>query len=286
LDSEAFLELEGFLLRDPGGRGAAHLVRSGGLEAAARALLPARRTLLLTGFPVLRAGVGETDGPGAARALGDALTQLGGEVRYVTDPLCAPLLRALEAEPLEVLELVVGEAAGARAFLSRTAPSHLVAIERPGRSSDGHFRNMRGEAIDDLTAALDELFLHAGDAVSVAIGDGGNELGLSGAREQVVAHVAHGERIATVVGADFPLAAGVSEWGGWVLVAALSLLAGRDLLPTDEAVASRLHALVAAGAVDGVTAAPTPTLDGQSLEASLALLGELRATVARRLSGE
>ena len=38
----------------------------------------------------------------------------------------------------------------------------------------------------------------------------------------------------------------------------------------------RLEALVAAGAVDGVTAAPTLTVDAQPLAETLALLQELR----------
>ena len=152
----------------------------------------------------------------------------------------------------------------------------MVAIERPGRAADGHFRNMQGQEIDHLTAGLDELFLVGGDVVTVAIGDGGNELGLGAARDRVVAHVPHGEAIGTVVSADHTVAAGVSEWGGLVLVAALSLLAGRDLLPDASTLAGRLEALVAAGAVDGVTAAPTLTVDAQPLAETLALLQELR----------
>ncbi|MEZ6184220.1 MAG: DUF4392 domain-containing protein [Planctomycetota bacterium] len=278
--SEAFAQLEAQLLRDPGQRGAAHLVRRGCLEPAARALLGAPRVALLTGFPILRAGQGETDGPGATVALGDALRALGSEVVYLTDPLCAPLLRALDAAPLEVLELRPGDRAGAQATLARLAPTHLVAIERPGRAQDGHYRNMQGLEIDALTSGLDELFLAAEGRVTVAIGDGGNELGLASARDAVARHVPHGAEIATVVGADHAIAAGVSEWGGLVLVAALSLLAGRDLLPSAEEVGRRLEALVAAGAVDGVTARPEPSVDGRPLSETLALLAELRALSA------
>jgi hypothetical protein len=69
----------------------------------------------------------------------------------------------------------------------------------------------------------------------------------------------------------------VSNWGAYGLVAALSLLSGRGLLPTDEETRADVEAIVRLGGVDGVTRNNAPTVDGMPLEASYALLAELRA---------
>ncbi|MGE0710007.1 MAG: glutamate cyclase domain-containing protein [Planctomycetota bacterium] len=276
-------DLEALLRRDPGGRGLAALAAPG-LAAAARELLTARRAVVLSGFLVRRTPasddlVPETDGPPGARALGAALAALGAEVRYLTDPGCAPLFQALGCAPLSVLDWVAGDPetpARARAALADWAPTHVVAIERPGRAADGRCWSMA--AAELRVAALDELLLaaRAAGVATVAIGDGGNEAGLGGLRALTVG-LPHGERIATVVPADHALAAGVSTWGAYVLVAALSRLAGRDLLPSDEAARRDHEAIAAAGAVDGVSRAVGITVDGRPWEETLALLRDARA---------
>ena len=70
------------------------------------------------------------------------------------------------------------------------------------------------------------------------------------------------ELIASVVPAEFCLVAGVSDWGTQALIAALSILAERDLLPGADQVEGRLDAVLAAGAVDGLSGLPARTIDG------------------------
>ena len=99
--------LEELLLLDPGDRKVREFARPKQLEPAARSLLGARRVVVTAGFPVVAASGGlvpETDGPGAARALGGALRTLGCDVRYACGPMCAALFEALGAEPLDVLD--------------------------------------------------------------------------------------------------------------------------------------------------------------------------------------
>ena len=55
---------------------------------------------------------------------------------------------------------------------------------------------------------------------------------------------------------------GVSNWGAWGLAAAVGVLLGRRLLPTVDEAFRTLAAAVDAGAVDGVTGKPEPTVDG------------------------
>ena len=53
----------------------------------------------------------------------------------------------------------------------------VMAIERCGLSADGRPRNMRGEDLQPYTAPLDQIFT-AGPWRTIAIGDGGNEVGM------------------------------------------------------------------------------------------------------------
>ena len=150
------------LALDLGARGIAKFFQPGGARRAAQALRRARRVVITTGF-VVDAGAAETDGPPGAAVLGRALRTLGAAVRYVTDDVTAPVLAASLAalgEPADVARYPKGDGA-ARAVLERERPTHLVAIERPGRARDGAYRNMRGVDVSAWNAPIDELFLVA-----------------------------------------------------------------------------------------------------------------------------
>ncbi|MBI4083368.1 MAG: DUF4392 domain-containing protein [Candidatus Lambdaproteobacteria bacterium] len=275
-EKPAIQDIERLIAQDPGRRGIGALVQPGHLEGAARALLAVGRVLIAGGFYVLEAGAGETDGPPGVKALGQALTKLGANPLYVTDALNRPLFERLGLAPLH--EHGPG-------LLARLAPDALVAIERVGRAADGRYYNMRGRDISAVTAPLDEMFLAAAAAglPTVGIGDGGNEIGMGRVAELVRQTVAEGARIACVVPTEHLIVAGVSNWGAWGLVGALGVLAGRDLLPSVVEVRADVAALLAAGAVDGVTRRPEPTVDGLPLEASLAVLEAIRAVVTGSL---
>src|SRR6267143_690566 len=178
--------IDPFLALDPGGRGIARFFQTGGARRAADALRRARRVVLTTGF-VVDTGVAETDGPPGAAVLGRALRALGAEVRYVTDIVTAPvLMAALTAlgETADVIAWPDGDDA-ARRLLGSERPTHLVAIERPGRARDGTYRNMRGADVSEWNAPIDELFVRAGRVTTVGVGDGGNEIGMGNVRARL-----------------------------------------------------------------------------------------------------
>src|SRR5206468_10416346 len=132
--------IDQILALDPGRRGIATFFRPGGALAAAQALRRARRVLVVTGFVVKR-DTPETDGPPGAAALGRALRALGARVRYVTDAHNVPIVEAaLKAhdEPIDVIAYPFGDGHAA-ALLARERPTHLVGIERPGRTSAGNY---------------------------------------------------------------------------------------------------------------------------------------------------
>jgi hypothetical protein len=273
--------IDQILAFDPGRRGIAAFFRPGAALAAARALRRARRVLIVTGFVVTR-DTPETDGPPGAAVLGRALRDLGARVRYLTDGVNAPIVGAALAalgERPEILACPDDEDA-ARALLAAERPTHLVAIERPGRNRAGDYLSMRGESVAAWNAPLDAMFLWKGARrfrpCTIGIGDGGNEIGMGVARAGLRRLGPLYTRIASVVSVDHLVVAGVSNWGGYGVVAALSRLAGRDLLHTPTLERRLVEACAAAGAADGVTRRREPTVDGLPIEAHAAIVELLR----------
>ncbi|HEV8641092.1 MAG TPA: DUF4392 domain-containing protein [Methylomirabilota bacterium] len=281
------------LALDLGGRGIGSFFTPGAALAAARALRGARHVLIATGFCV-PPGLPETDGPPGAAVLGRALRRLGATVRYVTDPaVVEPLgavLKALE-EPVDIEIYPEGDGA-AGALLDSERPTHLVAIERPGRARSGEYLSARGESVAAWNRPIDELFLVGGGGrrgpsqrarpVTIAVGDGGNEIGMGNVRSRLSREGRLMARIASVVGVDHLVVAGTSNWGAYGIVAALERLARRPLLHTPSLERRLIEACVDAGAVDGVLRRRTPTVDGLPLEAHTAVVELLRLAAPGR----
>lgn len=59
---------------------------------------------------------------------------------------------------------------------------------------------------------------------TIGIGDGGNEIGMGKVQPKVIEHIQNGRNIACAVATDYLVTAGVSNWGGSALVAALHVL--------------------------------------------------------------
>ena len=278
--------LDQILALDPGARRIAAFARPRAAVAAARALRRARRVLIATGFTV-EPGLPETDGPPGAAVLGRALRVLGVEVSYVTDGVNVPVLEAALGALGEPRDVVVYPDAGgaAREILAAVRPTHLVAIERPGRTRAGDYVSARGESIAAFNAPVDELFLAPGRAVTIGIGDGGNEIGMGSALPRIRRLGRGRARLASIVRVDHLVVAGVSNWGAYGVVAALGRLAGRDLLHTPADERRLVEACVAAGAADGITRKREPTVDALPLEAHAAIVELLRLAAASGIMG-
>ena len=263
---------------------------AGGLFAAAQALAtaPTLRLGVITGFFVPR-GVppaAETDGPVGAALLLRGLADLGIACRLATDPPCAAVCAvALAAAGATAVPLDAGPIDSIIAAWRAAGITHVLAIERCGLAADGVARNLLGEDVSAITAPLDALFL-AGPWVRLAIGDGGNEIGMGSLPAGLIAGaVRNGASIACRTPADHLIVAGVSNWGAWGLLAALALLRpdwGCRLAAVLDPVldAAILRRVVFEGpAVDGVSAAQALTVDGLSMAAHHAKLDEIRALI-------
>lgn len=263
--------------RDPGGRGLARWASEGQILETARSLLCGQGIVITTGFCIVPNGVIETDGPIGSIQLARALRTLGKEVVLVVDDHAGPIFR-VAAGDIPVRTLPPGDSPELRGIPTITT-THVVAVERPGRAVNGRYYNMRGGDVSAYVAATDELFLDPRRKYkTVAVGDGGNELGMAAVSEKIRLHVPNGERISCRTPADMCIYAGVSNWGAYGLCAMLSVLSGRCLLPEPAKIVEMLESLVHAGAVDGILHSPTMTVDGLPLKYEEETVERLRET--------
>ncbi|MDH3631377.1 MAG: DUF4392 domain-containing protein [Gammaproteobacteria bacterium] len=236
---------------------------------AARILQKCRGNILIgTGFPVVKTF--ETDGPVGAIAMYEAFEKIGA----IPSIVCGhPLSQALAAR-YRVHEIRVGDhdqrEHEAREALEKFHPDAIISIERPGQAADGGYYNMRGESISKNTACFDT-FMDMSDCPTIAIGDGGNEIGMG-----KVAQALQGLNIVpSITTCDELIVTDVSNWGAYGIISFLSVWNKRDLLgeivPLDT-----LRYISELGSVDGVTRINQLTEDGLDSSEGESVLLQLR----------
>ena len=287
-DRVAAIEAAGFR---EAGRGAQPLMSAtaGNLLRAVESIaeVHAPRIGLITGFavPTEQGPRAETDGPGGMAHMAAAFRAAGWPVRLATDVLCAPACQVALAWLPRAADVPIDIDDGAivaNRWIDEGI-THVISIERCGRSRDGKPRNMRGEDVSSFTPALDDLFL-AAKWRRIAIGDGGNEIGMGSLPLELIARtVPNGERIACATAADDLIVAGVSNWGGYAIVGALAAVMpalAPLLLESLDAEHDRLliERLMREGnTVDGVTRKAEATVDGMPLSVHAEVIAAIRA---------
>jgi len=251
-----------------------HHLPAGYLLRAARLMNAVKGSVLIgTGFPVDETF--ETDGPVGAICLYNAMEKIGAEpVLVCGSPLSTHLRKKYRVHPL-----IVGPHASrqqeALAALEHWKPELLISIERPGLSEDGHYYNMRGEVISERVACFDSFFDNA-PCETIAIGDGGNEIGMGKIREAVRSL----DIQPAFTSCSELILADVSNWGAIGLVAMLECVSNTPLLELhkpDEI----LQYLSDHNSVDGVTRRNELTEDGLPMDEGLELLNQLKAMTAQ-----
>ena len=235
-----FEELEKALLDDPGKRGVSHLFQKSDLLKATLSLSHARSVAVTTGFPICTEFEvkEETDGLPGALAVCQALVSLNKKVSLIVDDSAVKIysscvqqmveIGALKADSISIVSFKQAKEKMQKVndSSSSNSPAYdcLLAIERAGRNSRGAYCTMKGRDISQFIEPVDELFelaLQNPHITTVAIGDGGNELGMGKVYDSVVKNIPLGETIACSVPSDFLIAAGVSNWGGYALACGL-----------------------------------------------------------------
>lgn len=236
---------------------------------AARLLNDCRGNILIgTGFPVVRTF--ETDGPVGAIAMYEAFEKLGATPTIVCG---RPISQAL-SDKYRVHEIRVGDhdkrEHEAQEALQHFQPEAIISIERPGQAADGGYYNMRGESISENTACFDT-FMNESQCPTIAIGDGGNEIGMG----KVADALQNLNIVPSTTSCDELIVADVSNWGAYGIISFLSVWNQRDLLgeivPLDI-----LKYISDLGSVDGVTRVNQLTEDGLNVSEGEKVLLELR----------
>lgn len=288
-----FKNLDSIMKQDFGNRGLLATLPDSPLEAVSESLIHAKNVILLTGFPVHMPDgsiVGETDGPSGTANLAYALIESGCNVSVVTDWSSYTILKTALSYRAPDAKLILLPKYHTNDFIRRlihqVKPSHLISLERPGKASNGHYHNMRGEQIDNMIAdsALFISEAKKAGATVISIGDGGNEMGMGTFRKEITANVPHGDLICAADAADFTLASGVSNWWGWGIASMLSINLHRNLLPDELTEVQLLFNVVSAGGVDGCTKERTLTVDALSIKTHLNVLDEVQTLTEKMLN--
>jgi hypothetical protein len=238
--------------------------------------------LIATGFYIPAGSAPETDGPPGAIALGQALAGLGSRVAYITDAYTSPLLQALLGPDGQILEFPFADHQEswlhAADLVRSLAPTVMISVERCGLTDEGVYRNMRGIDVSGYHAKIDYLFRT--HEASVGIGDGGNEIGMGNLAAAIPMVVPMAGRPSATTTTRLVIAS-VSNWGAWGIIAAMSRLRGRNLLPSVHEAHDLTARAVALGAVDGTTGRRTESVDGFPLEENDRVLAEMHTWLGR-----
>jgi len=246
-------------------------------QTAAFALQHCARVIIVTGFYVN--GTAETDGPPGALALANGFLQLDSQVTLVTDRYCMPFLQsALPACKLFEFPITGAEESRriAQDILAETRPTLLISVERCGLTREGFYRNMHSVDISPYTARLDELFI--GQVNTIGIGDGGNEIGMGLLYSRLIALpqlVANPTTTATT----HLLISTVSNWAAYGLLGAMSVVSGKNLLPSVAQQSRILQDIVARGASNGVNGRQENKVDGFDEAVNDAILEDIHRLV-------
>mgnify|MGYP005837398883 CR=1 FL=1 len=257
----------------------------------------APRLAIMTGFfiPTGDPPGHETDGPLGALFLLRACAALGIPALIAIDPPGVSAVRAgLQhcALPLDrIRELprpTVTDWNRDPSYLLGFSPTHYVFIERAGPNAEGRCLTMRGVDITEHMAPvhrwIDNLArgtANAFPAVTIGIGDGGNEIGMGKIDPAILAdNIPWGTQIQCRIATDHLIVAGVSNWGSYALAAGLFLLRGQMppvQLFDPQAEHDLLEIMVREGPlVDGVTGRPSVSVDGLPWETYIEPLVRMR----------
>jgi hypothetical protein len=278
---------------------------------AAQALMGRLETgsavLMLTGFLAPKP-FPETDGLIGSAVLAAALERACGAVPvFVAEPeVASALSAALRGAGLNVTaelatrtevphaavvlpfsaEVAEAEAISA-ALADRIEPAACVAVERPGANPEGEYHYAMGKNATRGIAPVDFLYREASarGALTVGVGDFGNELGMGAIYDAIQTETPAGKDCGCGCGggtacatpADVTVLASVSDWGAYAIAACLAYLK-RDpaVLVAGDVYRRVCEDAVRAGAIDGPTRYATPHVDGIDPGFNAALLEVMR----------
>lgn len=247
----------------------------GSVEKAARALLKLAKgsnITILTGFCVTEKIVNgeclpvpETDGPPGAIVAGETLRKLSFNVSYVSDSAtCAVLRHCLRT--VNITGQCVHEfnsehhpykqVIEAKRLIDQLQPQAMIAGELCSRNwNDGTRRNMRGINVNHWNPPVDEMLVQFKDqGLIIAVGDGGNEAGMSPLKDKIPLALDGQTVMASDVFSNIPITSWNSNLGLQAVASTVAAMEARfDLIPDGDNVIQMIEASLEAGAIEGIT---------------------------------
>ncbi len=172
-------------------------------------------------------------------------------------------------------------------------PDEITRFEKQGPGQlAGQCLNMRGNSVREFTAPLHVLFEErnrfAKMVFTIGIGDGGNEIGMGSIPWRVISENilnGLGGKIACRIATDRTIVAGVSNWAGYALAAALFACFARERDYTsffnEEKEAGLLQEYCRTKTVvDGVRGIPSLSVDGMDWSLHARVLGLIREIIS------
>lgn len=293
---------------------------------AARLLadVPAGSNVLITTGSVSRTwtspSIGENDGPLGAAVLARALAVSRSAVAHVVaeESLMAGMEPVFSRAGLSVVTreqaaayrrdhgslamavmtpMTTDDAEAPRAaerILDAVDPALVVSTERAGRNVKGVYHNARGMDYGQGRARADVVveLARSRSIQVVAVGDGGNEIGMGLIADTVREAVPFGDECVCGCGAgigaaqtaDALVTAGCSNWGCYGVVAALAVLESNPrLLHTPALEGALLDVAATSGLIDSSTGLSSDGVDGLPRSVHLAVVTLLEEVARSRI---
>lgn len=246
------------------------------------------RVLILTGFYIPEAEACETDGITGSVMLADYFYNNAIPVTLITDSKCEKVLsqgvRSLRlGSQIQVISVDIKsdykeELKNLKKLFYKNY-THFISVERPGKNSKGKYYDMLGDDISKTLFPFDQFYSDF-KGVKIAIGDGGNEIGMGKIPSDIISkNVKEGKKIACVTPCDNLIVSDISDWGCYALISSLSLIKPgkfvKNILSKKDITKILEDIVIKAGAVDGVTKNKTVSVDGLNLDKYLKIIDEI-----------
>ena len=282
-------------------------------EALNSRVKPGDSVLIVTGagyVPTMEKG--ESDGPPGAAALARALHKgLGAVPVFVVEDNHVDVMRAAamaaglglrsfaEASDQRLGGAILAAPADQAdipawidATVAETRPAALIGVERLAPGRDGAIYAAKGlplsgpNAINEGLIDISDIMPAAAKAgaLTVGIGDHGNELGFGAIYDAVVDIMPHGDKLATPIAADLVLPAMTSNWGAYGVEACLAFLLDRpELMHAPEMEERILRRCFDAGVLEAAGFTADFLVDGLDGETSVSVVQILGNIVRKNL---
>lgn len=211
---------------------------------------------------------------------------------------CAPSKRPTRAFGIITMSEKQQEAViQSKELLETYQPSAIISCERGGPNEFGITHNSQGKDISAGHCRSDLLFKEAyackGKAITLGIGDGGNEVGMGNIHDDLYQWLPHGDVCECGCGGgiipetkcDILITSTVSNWGASALAAAVVLVTEKIDALADAKVHERaIRGTAEAGFIDSPTGEIVTRIDGMDMAVHLAVAEEMAQIVRASLS--